>query len=64
MGKESKLEARVDLHRDQRHRGTMANAMQSNLPDTVRDVVHANHRDGASGVDESRRIIRSQSEAF
>ena len=39
MGKESKLVARMDLHRSQRHGGTMANAMQSDLSDMVRDVV-------------------------
>ena len=38
-GKESKLVARMDLHRSQRHGGTMANAVQSDLPDTVRDVM-------------------------
>ena len=35
MGKESKLVARMDLRRSQRHGGTMANAMQSDLPNTV-----------------------------
>ena len=43
---------------------TAANTMQSGLLNTVRDVVQANHRDGASGVDESRRVLRSQSEAL
>ena len=42
----------------------MMNAMQSNLPDTVRDVVQANYRDDASGIDESRRVLHSQSEAL
>ena len=64
MGKEPKLLARMDMCRSQRHGGTMANAMQSDLPDTVWDVVQANHRNSASGVDESRCVIRSQSEAF
>ena len=59
MGKESKLVARMDLRRSQRHGGTMANAMQSDLPDTVRDVVQASHRNGASDIDESHRILRS-----
>ena len=64
MGKESKLVARMDLRRSQRHGGTMMNAIQSDLPDTVSDVMQANHRDGASSVDESRRVLHSQSEAL
>ena len=64
MGKESKLVARMDLRRSQRHGGTMANTVQSNLPDTVRGVVQANHRNGASGIDESCRVLRSDSEAL
>ena len=64
MGKESNLVARMDLCRSQRHGGTMADTVQSDLPDTVRDVVQVNHQDGASGVDEPRRVLRSQSEAF
>ena len=39
MGKEPKLVARMNLRRSQRHGGTMANAMQSDLPDMVQDVV-------------------------
>ena len=39
MGKESKLVARMDLRRSQRHGSTMADAMQSDLPDAIRDVV-------------------------
>ena len=39
MGKEPKLVAKMDLRRSQRHGGTMANAMQSDLPDMVRDVM-------------------------
>ena len=64
MGKESKIVARMDLRRSQRHGGTMANAMQSDLLDMVRDVVQANHWDDTSGIDESRRVLRSQSEAL
>jgi hypothetical protein len=64
MGKESKLVARVDLRRSQCHGSTMANAMQSNLPDTVRDVVQANHRNGASGIDESHHVLRSHPKAL
>ena len=64
MGKEPKFVARMSLRRSQRHGGTMANAMQSDLPNMIWDVVQANHRDGASGVDESRRMLRSQSKAL
>jgi len=64
MGEEPKFVARIGLRRSQRHGGTMANAMQSDLPDMVRDVMQANHRDGASGIDESRRVLCSQSEAL
>ena len=64
MGKEPKLLARMDMCRSQRHGGTMANAMQSDLPDAIRDIVQANHRDSASSVDESRCVLRSQLEAL
>ena len=64
MGKESKLVARMDLRRSQRHGGTMVNAMQSDLSDMVRDVMQVNHWDGASSIDKSRRVLRSQSEAL
>ena len=39
MGEEPKFVARMGLCKSQRHGGTMANAMQSDLPNTVRDVV-------------------------
>ena len=64
MGKEPKLVARMDLHRSQRHDGTMANAMQSDLPDVIRDIVHANQWDGTSDVDESRRVLHGRSKAL
>ena len=59
MGKESELVARMSLHGGQCHGGTMANAMQSNLSDSVLDVVQADHRNGASGVNEARRTVCS-----
>jgi len=31
---------------------------KGNLPNTIRDVVQANHRNGAPGIDKSRRMIR------
>ena len=59
MGKKLKIVARAGLCSSQRHSSTMTNAMKSDLPDTVQDVVQANHRNNASGIDESRRVLRS-----
>ena len=64
VGKKSKFVAETGLRSSQCHGGTMMNAMQGDLPNMVWDVVQTNHRDGTSGVDESRRVIRSPSEAF
>ena len=64
VGKESKLVARMDLRRSQCHSSTMANAMQSDLSDTVWDVVQANHWDDTSSIDKSRHVLRSQLEAL
>ena len=64
MGKKPKFMARMGLRSSQRHGGTMTNAMQSDLPDTVWDVMQANHQDDASGVDKSHHVIHSQSKAF
>ena len=59
MGKKSKLMARTGLRSSQRHGSTMMNAIKSDLPDTVRDVMQANHRNGAPSIDKSHRVIRS-----
>ena len=59
VGKKPKFVARTGLRNSQRHGGTMANAMQSDLPDMVRDVMQADHRDGAPGVDKSCCVLRS-----
>ena len=64
MGKKPKLVSRMGLRSSQRHGGTMTNAMQSDLPNTVQDVMQANHRDSASSNDESHHVIRSQLDAF
>ena len=37
----------------------MTNAMESNLPDMIRDVMQTNHHNGAPGIDKSHRMIRS-----
>ena len=39
MGEKLKFMARMSLRGSQRHGGTVANAMQSDLPDMVQDVV-------------------------
>ena len=64
MGKKPKLVARTSLRSSQHHGSTMTNAMQSDLPDTVRDVMQANYRNSASSIVESHRVLRSRSEAF
>ena len=64
MGKEPKFVARMGLRRSQCHGGTMVDAVQSDLPNMIRDIVQANHRDDASAIDESHRVLRSQSEAL
>ena len=57
MGKRTKIVARMGLCSSQRHGSTMTNTMKSDLPDTVWDVMHANHQNGAPGIDKSRRVI-------
>jgi len=57
--KKTKIVARTGLCSSQCHSSTMTNAMKSDLPNTVWDVMQANHRNGAPGIDKSRRVIRS-----
>ena len=59
VGKKPKIVARAGLCSSQHHGSTMTNAMKSDLPDTVWDVIQTNHRNGAPGIDKSRRVIRS-----
>ena len=59
MGKKLKLVARASLRSSQCHGNTMMNAVQSDLPDMVRDVVQANQWDGASGIDKSCHVLHS-----
>jgi len=59
MGKKPKLVARAGLRSSQRHSSTMMNAMKSDLSDTVRDVVQANHRNGAPSIDKSCHVLSS-----
>ena len=59
MGKKPKIMARMGLCSSQRHGSTMTNAMKGDLPDTIQDVMQANHQNGAPGIDKSRHMIRS-----
>ena len=59
MGKKSKLVARASLRSSHCNGSTMTNTMQSDIPDTIWDVVQANHQDDTSSIDESCRILRS-----
>ena len=59
MGKKPKIVAGVNLRSSQRHGSTMTNAMKRDFSDAVRDVVQANHQNGAPSIDESRRMVRS-----
>ena len=59
MGKKLKILARTGLGGNQRRGSAMRNAMESNLPDTIRDVMQTNHRNSAPSIDKSHRMIRS-----
>ena len=59
VGKKPKIVARAGLCSSQHHGSTMTNAMKSDLPDTVRDVMQANHQNGALGIDKSHCVLRS-----
>ena len=47
----TKIVARTGLCSSQRHGSTMTNAMKSDLPDTVWDVMQANHQNGTPSID-------------
>jgi len=59
MGKKPELVAKAGLCSSHRHGSTMTNAMKSDFPNTVWDVMQANHRYGAPGIDKSCRILHS-----
>ena len=59
MGKKLKILARTSLGSSQRHGSAMTNTMESNLPDTIQDVMQTNHQNGAPGIDKSRYMIRN-----
>ena len=57
MRKKTKIVARAGLCNRQRCGSTMMNAMESNLPDTVWNVMQADYQNGAPGIDKSHRMI-------
>jgi len=59
MGKKLKILAQTGLGGSQRHGSAMTNAVESNLPNMIRDVMQTNHQNGAPGIDKSCRMIRS-----
>ena len=58
MGKKPKIVARAGLCSSQHHDSTMMNAMKSDLPDMVSDVMQVNHQNDACGIDKSCLMIR------
>ena len=59
MGKKLKILAQTGLGGSQRRGNAMMDAMESNLPDTIRDVMQTNHQNGAPGIDKSCHMIHS-----
>ena len=59
MRKKPKIVVRMSLCGSQRRGSTMTDAMKSDLPDVIWDVIQANYWDGASGVDKSCRVLCS-----
>ena len=55
----SKHQRCYSLCSSQRHGSTMTNAMKSDLPDTIWDVMQTNHRNSAPSIDKSCHMIRS-----
>ena len=43
---------------------TMTNTMKSDFSDAVWDVMQTSHQSGTPGIDESCRMVRSQTKAF
>ena len=57
MRKELKIVARMGLCSGQRCGNTMVDAMESNLPDVIWDVMQMGYQNSAPGVDESCRMV-------
>ena len=58
MGKKLKILAQTGLCGSQRCGSAMTNAMKGDFPDMIRDVMQANHRNGAPSIDKTHRMIR------
>ena len=57
MGKKPKIMARTSLCSSQRCGSAMMNSMKGDLPNTIRDVMQANHRNDAPSIDKSYCMI-------
>ena len=57
MRKKLKIMARAGLCSGQRYGSTMANTMESNLPNAVWNVMQTDYQNGAPGIDKSYRVI-------
>ena len=57
MRKELKIVARTGLCGGQRCGSAMADAIESNLPDAIWDVMQMGYQNSAPGVDESCRMV-------
>ena len=58
MRKKSKIVARTCLCGGQRHGSTMTDAMKSDLPNVIQDVIQANYWDDTYGIDKSCCVLR------
>jgi len=58
MRKKPKIMTQMGLCSSQHHGGSMTNSMKGDFPNTIRDVVQANHRNSAPGIDKCRCMIR------
>ena len=54
----------LDLHRSQRHRRTMTNAVEGDLLNTGRDVLETSVDGGTPSIDGVRGRVRRQLERF
>ena len=57
--KKPKIVARTSLCGSQRRGSTMMDAIKSDLPDAIRDVIQVNYWDGTSSIDKSCYILHS-----
>ena len=57
MRKKPKIVTRAGLCSSQRYGNTMTNAMESNLPDVVWNVMQTDYQNGTTSIDKSRRVI-------